>query len=158
MRVNIVQQTRVPTHPADPPPTHTHTHTHARHAHTPPPPRHRHSRTLKVSSATDVRKLGNSINYIFEQAEEPPTLLAGGAQAINQAIKGIANARQKPIEFDTGPLDVIVQPEFDGDSARCTLVLSGIKTLQDELVRAYTSIRPGLWTPAYPPPTVPRCA
>jgi len=91
------------------------------------------NRTLKVSSATDVRKLGNSINYIFEQAEEPPTLLAGGAQAINQAIKGIANARQKPIEFDTGPLDVIVQPEFDGDSARCTLVLSGIKTLQDEL-------------------------
>ena len=67
----------------------------------PPPPL---SRTLKVSSATDVRKLGNSINYIFQEAEEPPTLLAGGAEAINQAIKGVANARQKPIEFDDGTM------------------------------------------------------
>lgn len=93
----------------------------------------RSSRTLKVSSATDVRKLGNSIVYIFREAEEPPTLLAGGSAAVNQAIKGIVNARQKPVEFDDGALDLICQPTFDGQSARVTFELSGIKELKDEL-------------------------
>lgn len=65
-------------------------------------------RVLKVSSASDCKKVAGSICYVT-RAGGPPALLALGPTAINQAAKAVAIARGFLIEEDTY---LYCQPEY----------------------------------------------
>jgi stage V sporulation protein SpoVS len=71
-----------------------------------------------VSKETNVKKLCGSIKYVLSVAGAPPTALAGGPSAVNQAVKAIAIARADLIGEGS---DMLVQPTFDGGSVRCAL-------------------------------------
>mmetsp|Transcript_10832 Transcript_10832/g.27885 ORF Transcript_10832/g.27885 Transcript_10832/m.27885 type:complete len:264 (-) Transcript_10832:178-969(-) len=90
-------------------------------------------RTLKVSKETNVKKCAGSIKYIIGVAGSPPTALAGGASAINQAVKAIAIARADLTADEDEPMDILVQPTFDGGSVRCALEMSRVKPIADEM-------------------------
>jgi len=90
-------------------------------------------RTLKVSKETNVKKLAGSIKYVFGVAGTPPTALAGGPSAVNQAVKAIAIARADLTADEEEPADILVQPTFDGGSVRCALEMTRVKPIADEM-------------------------
>jgi len=86
------------------------------------------NKVLLAGPDSEVRKLGNSINFIFNESGDPPAILAAGQDAVNQAIKGIVNAKQKEMVSDDGTeLTFIVQPTFDGGSQRVTFELTSVQ-------------------------------
>jgi stage V sporulation protein SpoVS len=90
-------------------------------------------RTLKVSKETSCKKLAGSIKYVISVAGSPPTALAGGSSAVNQAVKAIAIARADLNTSEDEPMDILVQPTFDGGSVRCALEMTRCRPISDEM-------------------------
>lgn len=86
-----------------------------------------------MSKETNVKKLAGSIKYIVGVAGSPPTALAGGPSAVNQAVKAIAIARADLCDDEDEPADILVQPTFDGKSVRCALEMTRVKPIADEM-------------------------
>jgi len=72
--------------------------------------------TLKVSSGTKPNAMAGAICNVVRKSETgtPPSVLATGPAAINQAIKGIAIARKYLLDEDD-PIDLLVSPNFEQD-------------------------------------------
>merc|ERR1719453_354319 len=72
--------------------------------------------TLKVKSDSKPNTVAGAICNIVREARnnKPPSILATGPQAINQAIKAIAIARKYLLDEDT-PIDLQVVPKFEQD-------------------------------------------
>lgn len=86
-------------------------------------------RYLKVSAESDSKKVAGKIAQIMRDLQVPPSLLAANAQAINRAIKAVAIAQQYLREEASGPVNLIVQPQFEGTSSRATLTLFKVDSL-----------------------------
>jgi len=76
------------------------------------------SRCLKVSSESSTKKVAGAIAHCVRIGGVPPSLLAKGIKAINQAVKAIAKARTYLEEEDA---DLVAQPAFEGQSSACIL-------------------------------------
>lgn len=86
-------------------------------------------RFLKVGAESEAKKVAGKIAQVVREQGTPPTLLAAGANAINQAVKAIAIAKQYLAEEESGPIDLIAQPQFDGPSPRLSLHLKAVPQL-----------------------------
>jgi len=71
---------------------------------------------LKVSSESKPNSVAGAIcNVVRENARNnPPSVMATGPAAINQAMKAIAIARKYLLDEDT-PIDLLVFPKFEQD-------------------------------------------
>ena len=69
---------------------------------------------LKVSSESKPNSVAGAIcNVVRENARNnPPSVMATGPAAINQAMKAIAIARKYLLDEDT-PIDLLVFPKFE---------------------------------------------
>ena len=69
---------------------------------------------LKVSSESKPNTVAGAIcNVVRENARNnPPSVMATGPAAINQAMKAIAIARKYLLDEDT-PIDLLVFPKFE---------------------------------------------
>lgn len=83
-------------------------------------------RFLKVGGESEAKKVAGKIAQVVRDQVTPPDLLAAGANAINQAIKAVAIAKQYLAEEEKGPIDLMCQPQFDGPSNRLTLHLRAV--------------------------------
>lgn len=89
-------------------------------------------RMLKVGPASDSKKVAGMIAHVTREQGGPPIILAGGAASINQAVKAIAIAKQYLAEEESGPIDILVQPQFDGQSPRATLFLKASAPIPED--------------------------
>merc|ERR1719506_3359192 len=71
---------------------------------------------LKVKGESKPNTVAGAICNVVREARNntPPSVLATGPAAINQAIKAIAIARKYLLEEDT-PIDLTVKPHFEQD-------------------------------------------
>jgi len=71
---------------------------------------------LKVKSDSKPNTVAGAICNVVREAarNKPPSVLATGPQAINQAMKAVAIARKYLLEEDT-PIDLICSPKFEQD-------------------------------------------
>ena len=76
---------------------------------------------LKVSSESKPNSVAGAIcNVVRENARNnPPSVMATGPAAINQAMKAIAIARKYLLDEDT-PIDLLVFPKFEQARRRRT--------------------------------------
>ena len=84
---------------------------------------------LKVKGDSKPNSVAGAIcNVVRESARgQPPAVVATGPAAINQAMKAIAIARKYLLEEESGPIDLVVAPNFEEDirqSSRVCFVLS----------------------------------
>lgn len=75
-----------------------------------------------VGKDTDCKRLAGSITYIVDKCGSAPTLIAGGAEAINQAMKSIAIVR-RVYETKGVELDMLVRVIFEPQSARSSIII-----------------------------------
>merc|ERR1712137_748429 len=71
---------------------------------------------LKVSSGTKPNAMAGAICNVVRKSSnsQPPSVMATGPAAINQAIKGFAIARKYLMDEDT-PIDFVIEPQFEQD-------------------------------------------
>lgn len=89
-------------------------------------------RMLKVGPASDAKKVAGMIAHVTREQGGPPIILAGGAASVNQAVKAVAIATQYLAEEESGPINILVQPQFDGQSPRATLFLKSSPVVPED--------------------------
>jgi len=94
----------------------------------------KNKRKIKVSGKSNIKKVAGAICHCIRAGGNPPYIMCTGPLAINQAIKAISVARDFLQSGDYGEeKDLIVQPEFDGDSAQCLLKLRNARPVSDNM-------------------------